>query len=184
MDPTVRMEIEKRRKRKKEMFRNCLQALLQEVRVQMTVIQMMIRNTENGGVNKNSWGGRVRGSKNLVRPENNLRRLYLDESCCYPPEIFRRLFGIPRVMYQRIRADLLTYKPQNWATLRCGFGRNGIPTDSKLLASLLRLTFSASFDYMDHICFMSEESAVVYFRKFCEDICEIYGERFLNRRPT
>lgn len=37
---------------------------------------------------------------------------------------------------------------------------------------------------LDHICSMKEEYATVYFRKFCEDNFELYGEQLLNSRQN
>lgn len=50
--------------------------------------------------------GREWSRKNLIHPVSMLLQLYLDESCCYPVEMFRRRLLIPRAMYQRLRADL------------------------------------------------------------------------------
>ena len=136
---------------------------------------------------ENTWGGRVMGTKNYRRGQSNWIKDYLGtdgSEPTYPAEIFRRRFAIPRTLYRRIKEDLLRNRYENWHTKMIGGNRPGKPTDIKILFCLRRLSEGNSYDSFDDQTYISEETGRQYFRTFCEDIIDIYGEQYLFRWPT
>lgn len=129
-------------------------------------------------------GGRILGSKNFVRGASTWITSYIDVNPAFPDHIFRRRFSIPRVLYFRIKDDLLRHREDYWKKRRNGIGRGGIPTDLKLLSCFRILSSGNCTDSVDDAACISEESVRIYFRQFCQDLMEVYGSRFFNRFPT
>lgn len=86
-------------------------------------------------------------------------------------------------MYQRLQTDLLKFKPKHREAQEAPRIRKTEYSDVKMMGSLMMLSTDTSFDTLDHVYLMSQESAVVYFHTFCDYICNLHGEQFLNRRP-
>ena len=120
--------------------------------------------------------------KNYRRGQSNWIKDYLGTDGLegrYPAEIFRRRFAIPRTLYRRIKEDLLRNRYENWHTKLIGGNRPGKRTDIKILFCSRRLSEGNSYDSFDDQTYISEETGRQYFRTFCEDIIEIYGEQYL-----
>ena len=132
---------------------------------------------------RNEWGGRRPGAKNRRRGESNWNKDYTADESTYPPYVFRRRFSVPKVMFNRLKKDLLEYNYDVWKQRTTGYGKKGIPTDIKILASLRILSSGCPYDSLDDVAYMSEQTVKIYFYHFCIDVVAIYGTRFINRMP-
>lgn len=108
--------------------------------------------------------------------------LYIEEECA--AIIFLRRFVIALDIYKRIRSDLLEYNSQTRERRGLGFRKFGIPTDNRIIAGLRKLITRMEMDKMDQMFGLIMNTAEKYFIKFCADICEIYGDHFLNKPTT
>lgn len=133
---------------------------------------------------RSRWGGRAKGATNIRRGLSTWRRDYLEGDCVYPERLFRRRFGVPRLMFWRIHDDLVEHCPWYWGTRRVVGNRTGIDSAVKVLACLRILRTGEAYDGLDESARIGEETVRLYFRQFWQDLIEIYGKRFLNRRPT
>ena len=147
-------------------------------------INSVLNNQTRTHVEPPIWGGRKPGSKNIRRGESSWIKDYIADNAAYPSYLFRRRFSIPKVMYLQLKKDLLEQKPENWETKTNGIGFAGKPTDVKILSCLRILSSGTTADSLDDASRMSEEIGRQYFRTFLDDVIEIYGKRYLNRRPN
>ena len=83
-----------------------------------------------------------------------------------------------------MKEDLLRNSYENWHKKLIGGTRPGNPTDIKILFCLRRLSEGISYDSFVDQKYLSEETGWQYFKTFCEDIIEIYGEQYLLRWTT
>lgn len=131
-----------------------------------------------------SWGGRLPGVRNVQRGTSSWLVDYLGDAPVYSLRSFRRRFRIPRVMFRKLFGDLLQHNPGVWGRKTDCCGHRGIDPEVKVLACLRYLGTGRAMDDIDDSSRMSAESVRVYLRHFVEDIEELYGSQYLNRRPT
>ena len=173
--------IKKRRRRNNEIILHL--AKIQQERA--LFIASLLEFLQNDRYNEPTrWGGRKPGSKNIKRGRSLWIDDYVKDDATYPSYLFRRRFSIPKTVYLKLKSDLLERKPENWETKVNGIGFAGKPTDVKLLSCLRILSSGTTADSLDDATRMSEEIGRQYFRDFLNDVIEIYGDRYLNRRPT
>lgn len=178
--------IMRRRRARDVQVEAVVESVLQQQRAAMAVMQT-VRKThieeEAGG----GWGGRPVGAKNYKRGTYNWVKDYVGtngEPPNYPSSKFRRRFAIPRTLFQRLKGDLLQFRPEYWSTRMIGGNRPGKPTDVKILSCLRLLAAGISSDQLDDANYMAEETTGRYFKSFCRDISAMYGEVYLDRWPT
>ena len=63
-------------------------------------------------------------------------------------------------------------------------GHDGIYSTIKILACLRLLRTGDAYDRMDDGSKMAEETLRVYYIQFLKDMIEVFGDLYLNRRPT
>ena len=124
------------------------------------------------------------GTRNLRRPVSTWIRDYLTTPPLYGLKTFRRRFRIPRAMFFKLHKDLVEHFPDIWATQCNAARKRGIPSQIKVLACLRKLGTARPLDDLDERAQMGSETLRQYFRKFNECLIELYGGRFLNRRPS
>lgn len=129
------------------------------------------------------WGGRA-GTANLVRGKSTWIKDYLSADPVYTDVLFRRRFGVPLFLFWRVHDALLELDYEFWGTRYMAGGRRGIDSRIKLLACLRLLRTGAPYDQLDDGARMAEETTRLYFRRFTTDMIRLYGDSFLNRRPT
>lgn len=128
--------------------------------------------------------GRHFGTQNLRRPVNTWIRDYLTTPPLYSFKTFRRRFRIPRATFFKLHKDLVEHFPGIWATQYNAARKRGITSQIKVLACLRKLGTARPLDDFDESAQMESETLRQYFRKFTECLIELYGVRFLNRRPS
>lgn len=102
------------RRRKNEII---LQATLQIQQNQLAT-ELTNHETQIRAARKRAWGGRsVGNARNIRRDKSNWGKDDLitstNMSTLYPERCFRRIFGIPRVLFNRIKRRLVTTQPYN-----------------------------------------------------------------------
>lgn len=160
----------------------CQLMRMQQQRIETALILEDVDETSSD--DQDNWGGRQVGTKNFPRGECNWIKDYIGPNSTYPCYLFRRRFSIPKVMYEKLKQDLLQFNNDVWKTRKNGFGKVGIPTDVKILACLRVLSTGCSYDSLDDVVYMSEQRVKDYFVHFCEDVVSMYGTKFINRLPT
>jgi hypothetical protein len=171
-------------RRNKAVFQMLCQHMLQRNR---TVLALAHHFKRTSMLSPRPWGGSVKGNKHYRRGHSNWLKDYLgtdDVNPTYPPKVFRRRFGIPRTLYKKVREQLLEYNYDVWKTRMIGNRRPGKPTDVKLLNCLRILTTGNCSDQNDDASYVSEETGRLYFKQFCRDVNDVFGETYLDRWPT
>ena len=74
--------------------------------------------------------------------------------------------------------------PTMWTTRRNQAGRRGISCYLKVLFCLRRLDADPSLDDINDSSKLTPETLRQYFLSFFEHILELYGSKFLDRRPS
>jgi hypothetical protein len=132
-----------------------------------------------------TFNGRKSGSmQNIDRGPCQWFADYLSENPTYDRCRFRRRFRIPLSLYRRLHEDLLRVFPEEFSRKAVACGRRGHETFQKILVSLRRLGSARRFDDLDDSARMSEESSRQATRTFVKRVIELYGPRYLNRRPS
>jgi Plant transposon protein len=96
--------------------------------------------------------------------------------------MFRRRFGVPRELYERIR-DVLVQKDNYFVQRTDCFHQLGLSANQKMLAALHQLSFGYSADACDEYLRLAESTAMESLKRFCSDIVEYFGDEYL-RSPT
>ncbi len=187
MDGQIARLLHKRRKRRLLLCRIYLllfKCQIERIYLLCLLHQIYARHT-NVLTDRSSWGGRAVGSKNLKRRKISTWIYdYLGPSPVYPSNLFRRRFAIPRTLFYKLKNDLIAHNPSYWPQRRRGFGPLGHTAEQRVLSALRILSTGCSYDILDDVSLMSEEAVREAFQCFCNDVIEIYGDKFLNRRPT
>lgn len=128
--------------------------------------------------------GRQLGTRNINRGRSSWATEYLSQHPIYSSREFRQRFCVPRAMFHRIHGDLVATYPKVWATREDAARKAGIPSQIKVLVCLHILGTGRAFDDVDDSAKMAPETARKYFKLFCRHVVELYGDSFLNRRPS
>ena len=91
---------------------------------------------------------------------------------------------MPIPLYRRLENDLLASFPEEFSRKRDATWRPGHETWQKILVALRRLGTGRSYDDLDDSARMSGEFISKYTRIFCPSCAKLYGNEYLNRRPT
>jgi hypothetical protein len=129
-------------------------------------------------------GSRVGRSPNLKRSRATANDILTGDYFVMPlyPEIkFRRRFRISMDVFSNIRTALLT---DSYFNLRNdALGVPGLSTEQKLTCALRILAYGNTPDAQDEYLKIGESTAHQIFHKFCKDVVEILGPKYL-RTPT
>lgn len=87
-------------------------------------------------------------------------------------------------MFFKLHKELVERFPEIWATRYNAARKRGIPSQVKVLVCLRKLGTARPLDYLDGSAQMGAETLRQYFRTFNECVIELYGDRFLNPRPS
>lgn len=117
----------RRRRSQYVQVESIVQTVLQQQRAPSAVMETVWERhveEEAGGM----WGGRLFGAKNYKSGTSNWIKDYVGtngEPPNYPSSKFRRRFAIPRTLYDRLKDDLVRYRPEYWSARIIGGNRPG-----------------------------------------------------------
>lgn len=174
----------KRRQRRQLILQHLIQTAQQAASAasEACAVEMSRRNAGRSTCRK--WRGRLAGAKNIERGESSWITDYLVDVPLYSKATFRARFGVPLALFWRIHDALVQFKPEFWDTRLDARKKKGKDSRIKVLVCLRILRYGRGYDDMDDSARMGKETIRSYFRAFCVDMAELYGNVFLNRRPT
>ena len=133
------------------------------------------------------WGGSRPGKRSNV--DRGVRfgaeRIYRDYFSAVPTygELhFQRRYRMPRSLFLRIHDSILEKDPY-FCERQDATKKLGASSYQKMTAAIRMLAYGASSDSLDEYCRISETTAKICMKKFCDDVYEIFGREYL-RMPT
>ena len=134
-------------------------------------------------VEKKNRRGRTPNSKTIIRGLSPWIHDYLGEFPVFSRRFFRAQFRIPRGLFEKVHRDLVE-RFKVFQTRRNAAKKVGIQSEVKVLACLQVLGSGCAIENLDESSQMSRESIRAYLKKFCVALIEMYGDDYLNRRPS
>ncbi|KAG1520947.1 hypothetical protein G6F52_007186 [Rhizopus delemar] len=130
--------------------------------------------------------GSVPGHKVVNRDRvSGHRRLmadYFSQSPTYDERTFRRRFRMRRSLFLRI-LEAIQEKDHRFKQKYDSAGVAGFSPYQKMTAALRQLAYGYSADCIDEYLRMSESSAMMWLKLFCEAVISVYKDEYL-RRPN
>jgi hypothetical protein len=117
--------------------------------------------------------------RDLALGHRAIWRDYFASNPTYPENIFRRRFRMPRPLFILIVDKIAAHDPQMRLRLDAA-RRPGLSSIQKCTAAMRILAYGASADSLDEYIRIGESTALAYFKRFCHNICNIYGGEFLR----
>lgn len=129
-------------------------------------------------------GGSAVGSKNINRGPSGWLTDYLGTNAPYSSAEFRRLFGVPLCLFSRIHNDFVAAYPEIFGKLCNARRKDGHPSEMKSLDSSRMLGTGRAYDALDDSARIGEETIRITCHTFCQLSIILYGDQYMNRRPT
>ncbi|CAL1382160.1 unnamed protein product [Linum trigynum] len=111
-----------------------------------------------------------------------LMRDYFDPNPVYNAHIFRRRYRMQPRLFHRIMGDIVRFD-LSFALRRDSFGQLSLSLEQKLTCAMHMLAYGSPADQLDEYVRMGESTLLEVFRKFCNNIINMYGATYL-RAPT
>jgi hypothetical protein len=129
-------------------------------------------------VSSAAGGSRVGRMRNVERgfddAINRLKYNYFGPTPKYNDGLFARRIRMPRAIFDRIDAAART-RPE-FERNTDYLGKEGIHPLQRVLAALRMLAYGTAADSVDEYVRISESSALESLRRFCNAVCDTFGE--------
>lgn len=152
-----------RRERELESIMLCVQMLNEKPKHDVLTMVIIRLQARHGRLEK-AILGRKQGSKKYRRGKSNSVKYNIgtvEDVPIYWAEKFRRRFGIPRMLYRRLKKDLLNHRQKYWGKRMITGRRPGKPVDVKIMSFLNTLSSGNSADRNDDLGYMGDRPEIL-----------------------
>jgi hypothetical protein len=137
---------------------------------------------------RHTWGGSKPGRRpNIERDRAKfhdiLMKDYFDENPTYDDKHFCRRFRMRRVLFNRIKEELLRNHAAKFKQSSDALGKPGFSTEQMMTAALRCLAYGSSADSLDEYLRMAESTVIEKLMNFCDAIIASYSSFYL-KKPT
>ncbi|XP_038725609.1 uncharacterized protein LOC120016766 [Tripterygium wilfordii] len=118
-------------------------------------------------------------NRGSIQGHNRLFNDYFAENPVYPHDRFRRRFRMSRDLFLRIQEAVEAHDPY-FRQKRNAAGKLGLSPLQKITASLRKLAYGVTADFMDEYVRIGESTAIASLKKFTRAIISIFGSEYLR----
>ncbi|CAL1390062.1 unnamed protein product [Linum trigynum] len=145
-------------------------------------LSLIGRRLAEGASSRRQTTSRRHIDRERVECNRRLMRDYFDPNPVYNARIFRRRYRMQPRLFHRIMGDIVRFDP-SFALRRDSFGQLSLSPEQKLTGAMRMLAYGSPADQLDEYVRMGESTLMEVFRKFCNNIINMYGATYL-RAPT
>ncbi|CAL1406944.1 unnamed protein product [Linum trigynum] len=144
-------------------------------------LSLIGRRLAEGSSSRRQTTSRRHIDRERVECNRRLMRDYFDPNPVYNARIFRRRYRMQPRLFHRIMGDIVRFDP-SFSLRRDSLGQLSLSPEQKLTGAMRMLAYGSPADQLDEYVRMGESTLMEVFRKFCNNIINMYGATYLRAK--